>query len=135
ELQGKIDVIPGHTNTLWLKANEPGTYRGQCAEYCGLQHANMAFYVIAQPPDEFQTWLAHENAATTQPADPALVKGQQAFLSASCAACHAIRGTNAGGREGPDLTHVASRNTLAAGTLTNTPGTLGGWIVDPQHFK
>lgn len=135
QLNSKLDVIPGRTNTLTLKADDPGSYRGQCAEYCGLQHAHMAFFVIADPPDQFAAWLANEGKAVGEPASDAIRKGQQVFLGSSCSYCHAVRGTNASGTIGPDLTHFASRQTFAAGTLPNTPGYLAGWVVNPQTYK
>ncbi len=135
ELQAKQDAIPGQTNTLLLDAKQPGTYRGQCAEYCGLQHAHMAFYVIAQSSQEYAAWLQTESAEPAQPSDTIAQKGQQAFLNASCAYCHAIKGTGAGGKTGPDLTHLASRSTIGAGVLTNTTANLAGWIINPQIFK
>ncbi len=134
ELQAKQDAIPGQTNTLLLDARQPGTYRGQCAEYCGLQHAHMAFYVIAQSPAEYAAWVQQESAPPTPPTGAAL-QGQQAFLRSSCAYCHAIQGTSAGGKTGPDLTHLASRGTIGASVLPNTTANLAGWIVNPQTFK
>ena len=134
ELQAKQDAIPGQTNTLLLDAKQPGTYRGQCAEYCGLQHAHMALYVVAQSPAEYAAWAQMESAPPATPAGAAL-QGQQAFLKASCAYCHAIQGSSAGGKTGPDLTHLASRSTIGAGVLPNTTANLAGWIVNPQTFK
>jgi cytochrome c oxidase subunit 2 len=131
-LNRKIDMIPGHTNTVTLKADRAGTYRGQCAEFCGLQHANMAFYVVADPPARFQAWLARES----RPRAPSRQRrGEQVFMSLGCGGCHTIAGTAAKGTVGPDLTHLASRLTIAAGTLPNRRGFLGGWILDPQHIK
>lgn len=135
ELQGKIDAIPGQSNSIRLQASREGTYRGECLTYCGLQHANMNFVVVAQPADQFQAWLSAQSAAPPAPAGPQLVRGQQIFLGSACVYCHTIEGTNASGRVGPDLTHLASRPQLAAGTIPNTPGALGGWIVDPQTIK
>ncbi len=134
-LNGKMDLVPGHPNTFWISADHPGVYRGQCAEYCGLQHAHMAFEVHALSPDAFQQWLASEQQPHTQSADPAIARGKQVFFGAACKDCHTISGTAAHGKIGPDLTHVASRHTLAAGTLPNTPGTLEGWISDSQSIK
>jgi cytochrome c oxidase subunit II len=130
ELNRKIDLIPGRTNAVLLRADRVGIYRGQCAEFCGLQHANMAFEVFADPPARFRAWLARQ-------ARPAVAggEGQQVFLAFGCAACHTIRGTSADGDVGPDLTHIASRATLAAGTIPNNQGSLAAWIVDPQHIK
>jgi cytochrome c oxidase subunit 2 len=110
-------------------------YRGQCAEFCGYQHANMAFLVVAEPPDQFSMWLDQQRRPAVPPVDEVPQRGQEIFLSSSCVLCHTIRGTSAGGKVAPDLTHLASRRTLAAGTLPNTPGSLAGWIIDPQHIK
>ena len=133
-LGGKMDVIPGQTNVTWLQADQPGTYRGQCGEYCGAQHAHMAMYVIADTPQDYALWVRDQlrdaAAPTTEPAR----LGEQAF-SAHCAACHAVRGTEAGGILGPDLTHLMSRHTIAAGLLPNTPGNLAAWIADSQALK
>jgi cytochrome c oxidase subunit 2 len=130
ELNRKIDLIPGRTNAILLRADRPGVYRGQCAEFCGLQHANMAFEVVADPPARFRSWLDREGRPAAARGD-----GESAFAGVGCAACHTIRGTGADGDVGPDLTHVASRTTLAAGTIPNTRGTLAAWIADPQHIK
>jgi cytochrome c oxidase subunit 2 len=129
-LNRKIDMIPGRRNAILLEADRPGRYRGQCAEYCGLQHANMAFYVIAEPRGEWERWAARERQAAR-----AAGTGARVFSAAGCSGCHTIRGTSANGKVGPDLTHVANRMTLAAGTIPNEKAWLGGWIVDPQHFK
>lgn len=136
QLAGKMDLIPGKTSTIWLQADEPGEYRGQCAEFCGIQHAHMAFLVIAQPPGEFAEWLDHQGQPSSEPAPDSLVaRGEQIFLGSACVYCHTVRGTNASGELGPDLTHLASRRTLAAGTLENNLGNLSGWIIDPQSIK
>ncbi|MEH3121354.1 MAG: c-type cytochrome [Sphingomonas phyllosphaerae] len=127
---GKLDMIPGRTNLLDITARRAGWYRGQCAEFCGMQHAHMALAVKVEPPAAFRAWLAAQAA----PAGAAAGRGAMVFATA-CAACHAIRGTGAGGRAGPDLTHVAGRRTLAAGTLTMTRGNLQGWITQPQAIK
>lgn len=134
-LQGKVDAIPGRMNRVVLSADEPGTYRGQCAEFCGLQHANMAFYVIAEPPEKFQAWLEHQRSPAASPTDELGISGERVFMSAPCALCHAVRGTLAMGSAGPDLTHLASRLSLASGTLENTRGNLAAWFMDPQHTK
>ena len=128
ELNRKIDLIPGRVNTALLYANEPGIYRGQCAEFCGLQHAHMSLLVVAETRARFRAWLAAE-------AKPAAVPASRVFLDEPCAGCHTIRGTSAHGDVGPDLTHVGSRQTLAANTLANTPERLREWILDPQHAK
>lgn len=134
-LGGKIDMVPGHTNRFRFEAGTPGIYRGQCAEYCGLQHTLMAFYVVAHTPAEFAAWLAHEAAPAREPAVPFLRAGRDAFLAAGCGACHTVRGTPAQGRLGPDLTHVGGRLSLGAGTLGNGVGHLAGWIADSQGLK
>jgi cytochrome c oxidase subunit II len=134
-LHGKMDAIPGRKNRLWLQADEPGVFRGQCAEFCGLQHARMAFLVVAEPPEVFARWLEAQSGPARPPADDLARRGQEVFLGASCASCHAIRGTPAMAAAGPDLTHIGSRRTLAAGSLPNRRGQLGGWILDPQHNK
>jgi cytochrome c oxidase subunit 2 len=132
ELQGKTDLIPGRENVAWIEASRPGEYGGQCAEYCGLQHATMGLLVVAQSEGEFEQWAAGQRAVAR--ADTVNAQGREAFVRA-CGYCHTVRGTQAGGRMGPDLTHVASRRTLAAGLLPNTPGHLGGWIANPQALK
>jgi cytochrome c oxidase subunit 2 len=135
QLNRKIDVIPGRQNRIGLYADHPGVYRGQCAEFCGLQHAHMSFYVVADPPDRFQAWLANMAGDARAPSGGAQSDGQQLFLASQCASCHTIRGTPAQGRIGPDLTHLASRTTIAALTLPNNADYLRRWINDPQHFK
>jgi cytochrome c oxidase subunit II len=131
ELNRKVDMIPGQVNRVLLVADRPGTYRGQCAEFCGLQHAHMAVVVIAQPRAAYDRWLA-QNA---KPAPSSAAHGRRLFFSQACADCHQIRGTDAHGRVGPDLTHVAGRATLAAGEIPNTPSRLLDWLKDPQHVK
>jgi len=133
-LNRKIDVVPGKVNEIELRADKPGSYRGQCAEFCGLQHANMAFLVYAERPDAFRRWLAREARPRVAPAATQSERGERVFLTA-CAGCHAIRGTPATGELGPDLTHLASRTTLAAVTIPNSKGYLGAWVLDPQHVK
>ncbi|MPZ72883.1 MAG: cytochrome c oxidase subunit II [Nitriliruptorales bacterium] len=115
QLQVKKDHVPGVVNRLWLQADEPGRYRGQCAEYCGLQHANMVFYVVADPPDDFQAWVIEQAARAAEPTGPGAQRGRDVFLGSSCVSCHTIRGTPARGELGPDLTHLASREKIAAG--------------------
>ncbi len=134
-LHGKTDLVPGVVNTSWFTADTPGVFRGQCAEFCGVQHALMAFLVIAQPEREFQRWMADQQQPAKEPATEQEQLGQATFLSAGCAACHTIRGTNAAGKLGPDLTHLDSRKSLAAVTRPNTHGHLAGWISDPQSIK
>jgi cytochrome c oxidase subunit 2 len=131
----KRDQIPGKVNSMWLQADRPGEYRGQCAEYCGHQHAKMAFTIVAEQPDSFQRWLASQRDTAATPTDSLTRRGQEVFLASTCSMCHTIAGTPAGSRIGPDLTHLGSRRTIAAGTLPNTRGNLAGWIVDPQAIK
>jgi cytochrome c oxidase subunit 2 len=133
-LQGKMDMIPGRTTETWLQADRPGAHRGQCAEYCGLQHARMALWVVVHSPADFATWLDRERRPATEPLDAEARRGQTVFRERGCAGCHAVRGVTLG-VGGPDLTHVAGRQTLAAGTLDNVPGNLAGWVADPQALK
>lgn len=135
ELQTKIDQIPGHTNELWLQADKQGRYRGQCSQFCGLQHAHMIFFVVADPPALFQAWESGQAAPAAAPMSPAAAGGLAVFTSNTCAGCHAIRGTSAAATVGPDLTHVAGRATIASGTIDNTPANLAHWITDPQEVK
>lgn len=136
ELHGKMDMIPGRVNTHYIQADEPGVYRGQCAEFCGLQHALMAFYVVAVPREEFDAWALQQRAPALEPETPLAQRGRDVFVAASCAYCHAIRGTDAETPGvGPDLTHFGSRMSIGAGTLPNTPGHLGGWIANAQASK
>jgi len=134
QLVGKTDVIPGQTNTMWLQADQPGTYRGQCGEYCGAQHAHMAMFVVAQTPEDYAAWLQAQRKPAVEASTPAAQSGERAFL-AHCAACHTVRGTGAGGILGPDLTHLMSRQTIAAGLLPNNQGNLTAWIANSQAFK
>ena len=134
-LHGKKDLIPGQTATFDLRVDRPGTYRGQCAEFCGYQHAHMALLVVAQSPDEFDRWAQGQRQPAAQPATPDARRGRDVFLASTCAMCHAVSGTTASARKAPDLTHLASRSTLAAGTLPNTPEILTRWIEDPQRYK
>lgn len=134
-LAGKMDLIPGKVNRLHLKAAAPGVFRGQCAEFCGAQHAKMALFVVAQTPDEHEAWLQARSLPASAPANAEAVRGQALFAEARCSVCHAVRGTQADGALGPDLTHVASRLSLAAGTLPNGTHSLMAWIADPQHIK
>jgi cytochrome c oxidase subunit 2 len=134
-LSGKLDAIPGHEAILWLRADEPGIYRGQCAEFCGFQHAHMAFVVIAEPADQFERWIQAQRQTANQPATDLEQRGLQLVQQSACVMCHTIRGTAAGGRTAPDLTHVASRSTIAAGTLPFTAAHLTQWVSDPQAIK
>lgn len=134
-LAGKQDLIPGRENTLTFTAQQPGTYRGQCAEFCGIQHAHMALLVIAESPDAFEHWRQSQLSSAISPADPEQAEGQKVFTSKPCASCHTIQGTSAAASIGPDLTHVGSRRYIAAGLLQNTRGSLAAWIADPQTIK
>lgn len=136
QLARKIDEIPGRRNRILLYADRPGSYRGQCAEFCGIQHANMALYVIAQPMAAFRRWLADTSAAARRPVAGAAVAGQRLFMADQCESCHTIRGTSASyATVGPDLTHLATRSSLAAATITNAPAELERWILNPQAIK
>jgi cytochrome c oxidase subunit 2 len=133
-LHGKRDLIPGRVTRLRFRAAE-GVHRGQCAEYCGVQHTQMGVRVVAEPPRAFAAWVARQQApAASPPDDETRREGERLFLT-WCVACHAVRGTPATGRIGPDLTHVASRRTLAAGAVTNSPASLAAWIANPQALK
>ncbi|MGV4791780.1 cytochrome c oxidase subunit II [Rhizobium sp. F40D2] len=134
-LTGKQDLVPGRENVLTLKAAKPGVYRGQCAEFCGLQHSHMALLVIAEEPADYARWLDVQRGLATAPTDGEAAAGKLVFMSKSCAACHTIRGTEAAGTTGPDLTHVGSRSTIGAGLLDNTRGSVAAWIADPQTLK
>jgi len=132
---GKRDLIPGHVSTLWFQADTAGVYRGQCAEFCGHQHAKMGLLLIAVEPERFAAWYESHLRPAAPPGDSLRRRGQEVFLGGPCVVCHRIGGTPAGGRVGPDLTHVGSRRTLAAASLPNTRGHLAGWILDPQRIK
>lgn len=134
-LHGKLDLTPGYRASTALRADRPGVYWGRCAEFCGLQHAHMDFRVIAESPERFAAWYEGQLRPGRAPVAPLEQQGQQVFLSRGCVLCHTVRGTAAGSRMGPDLTHLASRETLAAGTLPNTRGHLAGWVLDPQTIK
>lgn len=134
-LAGKKDLIPGHSQSFWFQADTAGIYRGQCAEFCGEQHAKMALNIVAQPLREYRRWVAGQQGPAAPPTDSIARRGQEVFLTSTCVMCHAIGGTMAGSHNGPDLTHLASRLTIAAGTLPNTRGNLAGWILDSQQIK
>ena len=134
-LHGKKDMIPGRNATIEFRADRAGTYRGQCAEFCGYEHALMAFLVVADPPVDYNAWAARQREGARAPSSDLEAHGQQLFMMGTCARCHAIEGTSATGRLGPDLTHLASRRTLAAGTLTNDRESLAHWITDPRALK
>lgn len=134
-LAGKKDLIPGYKDTLWFQADLPGVYRGQCAEFCGHQHAKMGLLVIAEHPDSFARWQDRMRKPASPPDDSTALRGQEVFMTRQCMLCHNIEGTPAGSIAGPDLTHVASRLTIASGTLENTRDNMARWIRDPQGVK
>jgi cytochrome c oxidase subunit 2 len=134
-LSGKKDLIPGKIATIWLQADKPGVYRGQCAEYCGLQHAHMALWIVAESQEQFNAWHQNQVQTSVTPSTDSQRVGQQVFLSSPCVMCHAVNGTPAGSNIGPNLTHIASRNTIAAATLANTREHLEQWVVDSQKIK
>ena len=136
QLAGKVDTIPGQTNHLRLKATEPGTYRGACAEYCGIQHANMSYLVIADEPAEFDRWLTRRSsAAGLTPGSEQAARGQVVFNRESCAGCHAVRGTSATATIGPDLSNFGERQSIGSLTVPNTPENLSRWITEPDRVK
>ncbi|MBV8731176.1 MAG: c-type cytochrome, partial [Acidobacteriia bacterium] len=134
-LNGKRDLIPSRITSEWIEADHPGRFRGQCAEFCGLQHAHMALWVIAEPEDQFEAWMDRQRAPAVAPADAETIAGYRVFMNNACVFCHSITGTPANGQVAPDLTHLAGRSTIAAGTLANTKGNLSGWILNPQQVK
>jgi len=133
QLAGKMDAIPGITNTMWFDPRQEGIFLGNCAEYCGMQHANMLLRVIVEPPAEFEKWAAAQQLAA--PSDPRLESARATFLSISCVNCHTVSGTTAKGTFGPDLSHMMSRATLGSGVIANTPENLRAWVKDPQIAK
>jgi cytochrome c oxidase subunit 2 len=135
QLGRKMDMVPGLTNHIWLQADRPGTYLGACAEYCGAEHAWMRFLVIAEPPAQFAAWAARQAQPAPAPATAPEARGRQLFLQMTCVNCHAIRGFSAVANAAPDLTHLASRRTLGAGVLQNTPADLARWLKNPQAAK
>jgi cytochrome c oxidase subunit 2 len=135
ELSGKLDLLPNQINELVILADKTGEYWGECAEFCGTQHAKMQLMIIVQTEREFNAWLERQQAVPEAPeAEPGL-EGREVFLGSACVYCHNVEGTNASSDMGPDLTHIASRRTLGAGILENTTGNLAGWIVDAQAIK
>lgn len=137
-LAGKLDMVPGRINELLLQVDEPGVYRGQCAEFCGVQHALMLLDVVAEPPDVFARWVDANHASAAAPVDALARRGLRAFRDAECGHCHTVRGITrerAMGAVGPDLTHFAGRRRLGAGVRENNRGNLAGWILSPQDLK
>ena len=135
QLGQKVDAIPKHPNFAWISADAPGTYLGTCAEYCGAEHAWMRIRVIAQSPEDFAAWTQHQSQLPPPPQSGEAIAGRGIFQGLPCMNCHTIAGTPAKGNIGPNLTHVASRQTLAAGVFVNTPENLARWISNPQKFK
>jgi cytochrome c oxidase subunit 2 len=134
-ITGKRDLLPGYSSAFWFEVDKPGIYHGQCAEFCGLQHAHMGFSIVAEEVDKYQAWQQQQLKPAAEASTPEAIHGREVFLTHACLMCHTIRGTDAGSRFGPDLTHIASRNMIAAETLPNTAGSLAGWVVDPQRIK
>jgi cytochrome c oxidase subunit 2 len=134
-LHGKKDLIPGRVATIEFRADQAGQYRGVCAEFCGLQHAFMAFDVVALPPAQFEAWAEAQRKPGVESEDAAARRGRELFLSGSCMLCHAIAGTTANAHKAPDLTHFASRAHIGAGRVSNTTANLAAWILDPQQIK
>jgi cytochrome c oxidase subunit 2 len=135
QLARKIDEVPGRRNRVLLYAGKPGRYRGQCAEFCGFQHANMSLFVIAEPRPAFRAWLSNMAAPVPTPSTATASTGEKVFMANQCASCHQIRGTSAQGLVGPDLTHLTTRRTLAAAEIRDDPAELRAWIADPQGIK
>lgn len=135
QLARKIDAVPGQPNHIWLQADQPGLYEGACAEYCGAQHAWMRIRVYAESPSDFDAWQAHQLQPALAPDSELAAEGARLFQSRTCSSCHTIAGTGAAARIGPDLTHVASRDTLAAGVMANTSAYMTGWLANPQAIK
>jgi cytochrome c oxidase subunit 2 len=134
-LGGKKDLIPGHENVVWIQADQPGVFGGQCAEFCGLQHAHMRLEIIAETPDSFDAWRSHQLATPAEPANDQLRHGRDVFLAGTCIMCHSVAGTPARAGAGPDLSHVGGRRMIASGSLTNTTEHLAQWISDPGKTK
>ncbi|MFL6585085.1 MAG: cytochrome c oxidase subunit II [Chthoniobacterales bacterium] len=134
-MHGKKDLIPGHPTEMWLRGKQPGTFRGQCAEFCGLQHAHMRLTFVSETPEKFDAWMQQSQTDAPTPQTPNEQRGLAVFTSNQCMMCHNINGTSARATVGPDLTHLGSRDMLAAGAMPNTRGYLAGWIANPQNIK
>ena len=134
-LHGKVDLVPGHPNFVRIEASHAGSFEGQCAEYCGAQHAHMRLLVIAQAPDEYQLWLNAQREPGRTPTTPEAEKGEKIFLSGPCSMCHTVRGTIAGGRVAPDLTHIGSRRYIASNSFPNDNAYLEAWVTHAQSLK
>jgi cytochrome c oxidase subunit 2 len=135
QLHGKMDAIPGHSAEISLRVDRPGIYRGQCAEFCGAQHAHMAFVVIAEPPDDFERWIQAQRQTAREPDTEQARRGRQIVQAGPCVMCHTVRGTAAAARRAPDLTHFFSRASIAAGTLPMSRLDVIRWLADPQAIK
>ena len=141
ELHGKMDLIPTRINKIVIQADQPGVYRGECAEFCGLQHAHMGLMVVAQSQADYDSWVSAQQQPAAEPTDPTAVQGQQVFVSTGCVFCHTVRGLEDKDIDrssvdlGPDLTHLDSRLTIAGASLEKNKGNLAGWIIDAQHVK
>jgi cytochrome c oxidase subunit 2 len=134
-LNGKRDLVPGIMTAIWLQADHAAVYRGQCAEFCGRQHAHMAFEIVAEPDAQFERWLDAQRLPAMSPQPGAEDRGRDVFMNAQCVLCHTVRGTPAAGKVGPDLTHVGARGKIASGTLQTNAADMAAWIRDPQHIK
>lgn len=134
-LHGKVDLIPGHANFIHIEASQPGSYQGQCAEYCGAQHAHMRLLVVAQDGDDYQAWTEQQQKPAIEPTSQDAIAGQQTFLAGPCSMCHQVRGTLAGGRVAPDLTHIASRQYIASNSYPNNDAYLEAWVTHAQSLK
>jgi cytochrome c oxidase subunit 2 len=135
KLTGKQDVVPGRINHMWFEAEKPATYYGQCTEYCGLSHANMRLRVVAMTPQDFQTWVSEQQQPAVSPSESLAVQGEKVFMEGPCINCHAVEGTDAQARIGPDLTHFASRATFAGAIFDNNAENLTTWLEDPPAVK
>jgi cytochrome c oxidase subunit 2 len=135
KVHGKVDLIPGQTNRMRIRVDQPGRYLGQCGEYCGMQHAHMRIEVVAHEPQDYERWLHHQQTPAAQPSSEQARSGQKVFLSAACPLCHTVKGTSARGAVGPDLTHLASRKRIAGGMLINNTANLQAWVTNAQSLK
>ena len=134
-LHGKVDLIPGHSNYIRVEASQAGSYTGQCAEFCGVQHAHMRLLAIAQEPEDYEAWLEAQRMPATEPTDKDAIEGEQVFSNGPCSMCHSVRGTTSGGRVAPDLTHIGSRQYIAANSFPNNDAYLEAWVTHAQAFK
>jgi cytochrome c oxidase subunit 2 len=134
QLGGKTDAIPGRTNQMWFQAGQIGTFHGQCAEFCGIQHADMRFSVVVEPEDQFRAWVERQQAQVAAKSGAA-AQGEQVFMTGACIGCHTIDGTKAVGKVGPNLTHFASRDTFAGGSMANNTENLRRWLQNPEREK